>query len=124
MHCVEDAGGWDDEGSFPALRKQTTSKRGGSGMGWRKERQVPARAPAGLPWSRAKTSGQDHGYALEGTAFQGVSVIRDPAEHAGMPPRVVPMPHMSDRNLSGDLSGDLTGDLSGDMWGHAPGIWT
>ena len=44
----------------------------------------------GLPWSTAETPEEDVGHALEGTAFQGVSVFRDPAEHPGSPPRVDP----------------------------------
>ena len=41
----------------------------------------------GLPWSTADTPEEDVGHALEGTAFQGVSICRDPAEHPGSPPR-------------------------------------
>ena len=46
----------------------------------------------GLPWSTADTPEEDVGHALEGTAFQGVSVIRDPAEHPGSPPPGVDSP--------------------------------
>ena len=39
------------------------------------------------PGQRRKLQNKDHGHALEGTAFQGVSICRDPAEHPGSPPR-------------------------------------
>ena len=53
----------------------------------------------GLPWSRAETPEQDHGHALEDTAFQGVSVCRDPAEHPGSPPGVDTHSQTKDRNV-------------------------
>ena len=40
----------------------------------------------GLPWSTADTSEEDVGHALEGTAFQGVSVFVIPRNILGAPP--------------------------------------
>ena len=63
-----------------------------------------------LPWSTADTPEEDVGHALEGTAFQGVSVFVIPRSILGAPPRVS-RPQSSDRNVSGEMSGDMSGDM-------------
>ena len=49
----------------------------------------------GLPWSTADTSEEDVGHALEGTAFQGVSVFVIPRSSLGAPLGVAPPSHAS-----------------------------
>ena len=44
----------------------------------------------GLPWSTADTPEEDVGHALEGTAFQGVSVFVIPRSILGTPRGVAP----------------------------------
>ena len=62
----------------------------------------------GLPWSTADTSEEDVGHALEGTAFQGVSVFVIPRNILGAPRGV-------DTGLNRRIASCL---------GTCPGIWT
>ena len=73
----------------------------------------------GLPWSTAVTPEHDVGHALEGTAFQGVSVIRDPAEHHGSPSESGPAfsicsgIHSAKRNTASGVAEGGVEDLNG-----------
>ena len=44
----------------------------------------------GLPWPTRTLQNKDHGHALEGTAFQGVSVFVIPRSIPGVPRGVAP----------------------------------
>ena len=68
----------------------------------------------GLPWSTADTPEEDVGHALEGTAFQGVSVFVIPRSILGTPPGVDTHPHVSDtheprprRKAGGGVRGEV-----------------
>ena len=64
---------------LPAKTTHPQAGRLGDGLEMRK---TGARQGArwACPGQRRKLQNKDHGHALEGTAFQGVSVFRDPAE--------------------------------------------
>ena len=61
---------------------------------------------SGWPGQRRKHQNNDHGHALEGTAFRGVSVFRDPAEHPGSPPRVDPHLCLTRQNTTNPALGE------------------